>query len=128
MNGKEILVDTNIVLYLLDGSDTLASFLEGKKVYLSFISELELLGYKDIDPKQEKEILELISDCSILPLTDLIKRKYVALRKLHKIKLADALTAATAIVMGVPLITSDADFKKISELDLITYKHGIDLT
>jgi predicted nucleic acid-binding protein len=48
MSGKEILVDTNIVLYLLDGSDTLESVLQGKNIYLSFITELELLGFKDI--------------------------------------------------------------------------------
>ena len=30
MSGKEILVDTNIFLYLLKGNDTLAEMLEGK--------------------------------------------------------------------------------------------------
>ncbi len=48
MNGKEILVDTNIILYLLDGSDELEKFLQGKDLYVSFITELELLGYKNI--------------------------------------------------------------------------------
>ena len=30
MNGREILVDTNIILYLLNGSDTLGEMLHGK--------------------------------------------------------------------------------------------------
>jgi predicted nucleic acid-binding protein len=32
MNGKEILVDTNIILYLLDGSEPLVNFLQGKSL------------------------------------------------------------------------------------------------
>lgn len=43
MSGKEILVDTNILLYLLKGNDTLEKILQGKNIYLSFITELELL-------------------------------------------------------------------------------------
>jgi hypothetical protein len=32
MNGKEILIDTNIVLYLLKGNDTLEEMLQGKNL------------------------------------------------------------------------------------------------
>jgi predicted nucleic acid-binding protein len=45
MSGKEILVDTNIFLYLLKGSDALENVLQGKEIYLSFITELELVGF-----------------------------------------------------------------------------------
>jgi predicted nucleic acid-binding protein len=37
MNGKEILVDTNILLYLLKGNDTLEKLLQNKVVYVSFM-------------------------------------------------------------------------------------------
>jgi predicted nucleic acid-binding protein len=37
MNGNNILLDTNIVLYLLNGEDTLIPLLEEKNLYLSFI-------------------------------------------------------------------------------------------
>ena len=40
MNGNKLMVDTNIFLYLMQGDSTLASILEGKSIYLSFISEL----------------------------------------------------------------------------------------
>lgn len=45
MSGKEILVDTNIFLYLLKGNDTLEEMLQGKSIYVSFITELELIGF-----------------------------------------------------------------------------------
>lgn len=46
MNGNSILLDTNIVLYLLNGEETLIPLLEEKNLFLSFITQLELLGGK----------------------------------------------------------------------------------
>ncbi|MFA5973337.1 MAG: hypothetical protein WC780_13385 [Lentimicrobiaceae bacterium] len=46
MNGNNILLDTNIVLYFLKGEDTLIPLLEDKNLYLSFITQLELLSAK----------------------------------------------------------------------------------
>ena len=37
----------------------------------------------------------------------------------YKVKIPDAIIAASSIVYGLPLITSDADFKIIKELSLI---------
>ena len=124
MSGKEILVDTNIVLYLLDGSDTLEKFLQGKDVYISFITELELLGFKNITPKEESQIKELLNDCSIIQLNNIIKEKYINLRKLYSLKLPDSLIAATALVYDMPFITADKQFKTITNLKLTTYQHS----
>jgi hypothetical protein len=44
MSGKEILVDTNIILYLLNGSDTLEEVLQGKDVYIPFITDYYRTG------------------------------------------------------------------------------------
>ncbi|MGB3774365.1 MAG: hypothetical protein WA951_03840 [Leeuwenhoekiella sp.] len=52
MSGNSVFLDTNIVLYLLSGDATIADFLNNKTVYLSFITELELLGYKDISAEE----------------------------------------------------------------------------
>ncbi len=48
MNGDNILIDTNIALYLLNGDSVVAEILDGKNVYVSFITELELLGFHEI--------------------------------------------------------------------------------
>jgi predicted nucleic acid-binding protein len=128
MNGKEILVDTNIILYLLSGSDTLQNVLQGKDIYLSFITEFELIGYKNISIKEEQQIQRLLNDCSILQITNPIKQNYIELRKKYTLKLADAIIAATALTLNLPLITSDKQFKIIKGLNLISYQHNIDLT
>jgi hypothetical protein len=56
MNGKEILVDTNIFLYLLKGNKTLEEILQGKNIYVSFIaSDIPLIS----SDKQFKTVKEL---------------------------------------------------------------------
>jgi predicted nucleic acid-binding protein len=128
MSGKEILVDTNIILYLLDGSSTLEEFLQGKDVCLSFITELELIGYGKDTVEKEAKINELLNDCSIISLNSQIKERYIELKRKYNLKLADAIIAATALTFNFPLITADKQFKTVKELNLITYQHSIDLT
>jgi predicted nucleic acid-binding protein len=123
MSGKEILVDTNIILYLLEGSDTLVEILQGKDIYLSFITELELIGYKNNSPIKEDQIAALLNDCSIISMNSLIKEKYVEIRKKHHLKLADAIIAATAMAFDMPIITADKHFRTVDQLKLIAYQH-----
>ena len=52
MNGSRLLLDTNIILYLLDGDETLRDILEGRQVYVSFVTELELYGFKQTDQSE----------------------------------------------------------------------------
>jgi predicted nucleic acid-binding protein len=122
MSGKEILVDTNIFLYLLKGNDTLEEMLHGKSIYVSFITELELIGFKNITIKEEKQIEELLGECQLLSLNGSIKEKYVEVRRKYHLKLADAIIAATAIASNIPLITSDKQYKTVKELKLVTYQ------
>ncbi len=65
MNGNNILVDTNIASYLLGGDSSLAELLENKNVYVSFITELELLGFKDISELEKLVIEDFLKDCII---------------------------------------------------------------
>ncbi len=122
MNGKEILIDTNIILYLLKGNDTLEEMLQGKEIYISFITELELIGFKNITANEEKQVTLLLKDCLIISLNTSIKEKYVEIRKKYQLKLADAIIAATAISTAIPLITSDKQFKIVKELTLVQYE------
>ncbi len=60
MSGNDLFLDTNIILYLLNGDTTLADLLDQKRWYLSFITELELLGYNKLTLKDRKIIEELL--------------------------------------------------------------------
>jgi predicted nucleic acid-binding protein len=121
MSGNSIVLDTNIILYLLAGDKTVATFLEDKEGFVSIITELELVGYPDITSKELTKIKEFLSGCNIININEDIKEIYIRLRKQYRIKLGDATAAATAIHLGLPFISADRGFDKIKELQLTSY-------
>ena len=62
MNGNSILLDTNIILYLLNGEETLLPLLEDKKLFISFVTQLELLGSRFLLPSDLDIIKQFISE------------------------------------------------------------------
>jgi len=122
MNGNNVLLDTNIVLYLLSGEKTLIPILEEKKLFLSFISQLELLGARYLNHDDIKKIEQFISECTIIDITEGIKEVAIEIRQKYNIKLPDCIIAATALWLNMPLITADQDFKKIDIADLIYFE------
>lgn len=122
MNGNNILLDTNIVLYLLNGEETLLPLLEEKNLFLSFISQLELLGARYLSPEDVLKIKQFISECTIIDITEGIKEYAIDLRQNYSIKLPDCIILATSLWLNMPLITADQDFKKIEVADLIYFK------
>ena len=123
MNGNKLFLDTNIILYLLNGDETLAEFLNGKQLYISVITELELLAYKGITEQEEKVILDFISQCKIINITSVVKQETIRIRKAYNTKLPDSIIIATALYLDLPLITADIDFKQVDELILIHYEN-----
>lgn len=86
---------------------------------ISFITEIELLGYKGINKTEENKLKNLINDCFYADWSPKIKEKTIELRRKYNIKLTDAIIASTALVYGVPLVSADSGFSKITELELI---------
>ncbi len=123
MNGNKLFLDTNIILYLLNGDQTLAELLNNKQLYISVITELELLGYKDITAKEEKVIKAFVAQCKIITINNTVKQETIRIRKTYETKLPDSIIIATALYLDFPLITSDIEFKKIEELTLIYYQN-----
>lgn len=85
---------------------------------LLVISEVELLGFKNITKIQEEELKNLINDCYLIEWNTKIKDQTIALRKKYLIKLPDAIIAATSIIFDIPLVTADKGFSQVEELDL----------
>ncbi|GAB4418164.1 MAG: hypothetical protein OHK0039_29330 [Bacteroidia bacterium] len=122
MNGSSLVVDTNIVLYLFDGDMTVASMLHGRNIHLSFISEIELLGFSGITHEQRELSRKFIGDSIVIDLNDSIKRATIELRIKYSLKIPDAIIAASALYMNLPLISADREFEKVSELQFIKYE------
>ena len=81
MSGDKFCIDTNTVLYILGGDQTLADFLFEKQLYISIITELELLSYKNITTKEQKQISAFLDDLIIVNINNEIKKSAIELKK-----------------------------------------------
>ena len=66
MNGIRIVCDTNPIIYLLDGNQNIAKILDGKQIYLSVITELELFGKPNLSIRDNKIIEVLLDECFVI--------------------------------------------------------------
>jgi len=112
MNGVKFLLDTNMVIGLLKGSEP-AMMLAEKTGFemsqsaVSQITRMELLGYPKITPHDENMILAFLKECHVSLITESIETKAIELRRSGKFKLPDAIVAATAIIDQLTLLTLD---------------------
>jgi predicted nucleic acid-binding protein len=123
--GRKILIDTNIAIgYIgnrlsaksMDKLDTI--FDAG--YHISVINKIELLGYPNLDKNEEEKFNLLINHSIIHPIDNKIIEETISIRKGHKIKLPDAIIAATCMVNGLDILTLNTkDFENINGLKII---------
>ena len=122
MNGN-VLIDTNIALYLLRGNTELAGLLDGKRVFAAFITEVEILSYPEIIDEEERKINEFLNEITIVGWNDSIRNYTITFKRKYHMRLPDAIISATSLYLHIPFLTSDKGFLKISdEIDLILYR------
>lgn len=119
MSGISIVSDTNPLIYLLDGQEAAFEFLDGKQIWISAITELELYGKKGLGTEEKSEIDKLISFCFVTDLNAEIKNITKDILQQAHVKLPDAIIAATALYLDLPLLSSDEDFNKIEQLNFV---------
>jgi len=122
MNGNDYLFDTNVIIYLLQGNPNVRYFAQVRSLTISIITEMELLGKYQITISEKNIISEMLKNCSILDIDPLIKQTTIQLKQLFRIKLPDAIIAATAIHKGLTLVTADKGFENITNLDVVLIK------
>lgn len=122
--GQEFLIDTNVIIdYTANKLDDKAiAFVENifnTDFNISVIVKIEVLGYNDVPAKMQL-LEDFIATAKILSLDEAITQKTIELRRNKKIKLGDAVIAATALVYNLTLITRNtADFKNIENLTCV---------
>ncbi len=123
--GIKYLWDTNTAIYYLQqqfppsAEEFIDSTLSDSIPAISVITEIELLCWKTATEKDLEILHDFINDALVLELEKDVKFKTAEIRKAHKIKLPDAIIAATALVHNLTLITRNVnDFKNIVGLDL----------
>ena len=119
--------------YLLD-SDVIIGYLAGKipnsgmelvsaiidvSFHISVISQIEVLRFNDT-PENESILNTFINMSTIHPLNADIVESTIKLCKQSRIKIPDAIIAATALVKNLTLVTRNTDdFKNITDLNIL---------
>ena len=120
--GQGNLIDTNTAI------DYLAALLpvnateviEAIEAQISVVTRIELLAWPNATNDDTKMLLSFISNCIVINLSEPIVLKTIEIRKNYKLKLGDAIIAATAILDELDLYTRNVkDFDKIPGLKII---------
>ncbi len=120
---NNILLDTNILIYLLQGDKTVREMLEEKTWYISFVNEMELLMKPNVEALELKAIEALLKECIIIEMNSSVKKQAILNGRRFRMKLADSIVLAAAQINNIPLLTADAEFKKaaLDNNDVLLY-------
>lgn len=116
MNGSSLLVDTNIIILTLGGSKRLAEYVEGRRLFLSVNTEIEALSYPGLSNVGRQSVEAYIGRCTRFGISEKVKNETIKIRAKYKLKVPDAIIAATAAAVGLPLLTADTGFVKLSDI------------
>lgn len=121
--GIKYLWDTNTAIYYLqqqfppDAEKFIDDLLKEEQPIISAITEIELLCWKTSIQKDLDVLHDFINDALVIELEQPIKLKTADIRKANRIKLPDAIIAATALVYGLTLLSRNtSDFSTIDGL------------
>lgn len=86
----------------------------------SAISLTEVLGYGGIATEDENLFEAMFAQLAMQPVSVSVLRKAAALRRVRRLKLGDAIIAATALETGSELVTrNEQDFRGVHGLRVI---------
>ena len=131
MNDGRVIADTNVVSYLMKGTDLGKHYkphLAGKVVGICFVTVAEMqygaerAGWGE---KRRQKLEEHLKNFVVLPYHNDIAKVYARVvvereRSGRTISWPDAWIAATALWHGIPLVSHDTDFSDIAGLQLVT--------
>ncbi len=113
--------DSNILIYHLNNAlpssvlDQVETWMSEGAI-ISVMTRIEVLGYPQTND-QFQQATDLLLHFDEVPLYEAIVQQTINSRQQHRIRLSDALIAATALYLGFPLITRNTkDFRTITRL------------
>jgi len=124
--GQGYLVDTNTIIDYLENKlpEKSNKLIDEIIIQFSVISRIELLVWKKATEDQVKILNEFVSSSTVFDLNESIILKSIEIRKNYRLKLPDAIIAATAAVNNLPLLTRNTgDFEKVIQIKCIDPYH-----
>ncbi len=123
--NRRCVIDTNILIYHLNDvlTDQAERRLEDALKHsssISVITHIEVLGWKSHTSDSLKNTQELLACLHECPLNEEVVKTCITLRQTLSIKLPDAIIAATALHLEIPLMTRNReDFKHVPDLKIV---------
>lgn len=115
-------LDTNVIIYYLKGEATTVPIFEGilaqeSPLYISAITEVELFSFSKLTALEGERIAEFLETLAVIAVDSRLARIAGALRREHRLNIADSVIAATALFTGTILLTRNIqDFNKVPNL------------
>ena len=123
MSGINIILDTNAVGLYLENKSFKDKYVKNfKQIGISVITKIEFLTNPALSPKHKFLFEDFIEEIDVYPISCETKEliaEIIAIRKKYKIKLPDAIIAATAKTNNAFLLSTDKIFSKIHNLKFI---------
>ena len=118
------LIDSNIWLYAAAGKGEAVEFLDtaaaAEWAGYTAISRLELFGYPDLKPGDEEKLNKLLACFTEVEVSVSVIDRAIEVRRRRRVKVPDAIVAATALLMNAKLVTRNVDdFRRIESLEVI---------
>jgi tRNA(fMet)-specific endonuclease VapC len=120
--GIRLLLDTNSIIALLnENSKVIEATDTADDIFISVINELEFKSFSNLSLHDIELFDAFVSNITVLDLQAsniTLKNKITEIRNGYRLRLPDAIIAASAIVNNAVLVTADTGFKKVVELQL----------
>jgi predicted nucleic acid-binding protein len=115
---RKIFLDTNAVIYFLEGIESFEVIGNFKKFYYSFITEIELLAFSDEESRQI--IMDFLKKGTRIKINNKIISQIIEIRKTKGLKVPDAIIVASTKIIRADLYTSDEELlRKVDFLNVI---------
>lgn len=122
MHCGVLVLDTNVLIDYLNGDAIAVGFVDHareephERFAISMTTVVEILASPVLKPGEELYIDRLLAQLDTTGLYESIARSAARLRRIHRLKLGDAVIAATAEYHRATLVTRDRDLAKRAKM------------
>lgn len=116
------ILDTNILVYFFEGNPTAGKIIKNAEFIISAITYIEILSNPGYSKIQRTIAKDFLNTKQIIHTSPAICDLAIQIRLNYKCKLPDALIAATAQFMQLPLITADTLLLNIKGIEVIKFQ------
>lgn len=119
-----ITLDTNVIIYYTKSDPAVVDFVSellarNAGIQISSVTELELFSYPNLSTDEVDKIERIMKTIFVVSLDSKVARLAGTIKRLYRLKIADAAIAATSLFTKAPLVTRNVrDFQKVPDLEL----------